>query len=844
MAKSATVTLNIDAKQALKATDELENSVGGVVEQTKSAKQQLKEMKNALLDLEPGTVEFKKMAQEAAALQDHIGDVNAQVKALASDTLKLDQATGIITGMAGAYGAVQGAAALLGQENEELMKVMVKLQAIQNITNGLTQVANMLNKDSAAGLALRNTGTKLLNFLLGGQSKATVGATVTTKALDVAMRALPIFLIIGGITALISAFSTFNKSQEEAKKKAEEHAEAQRLAKEEMDKQNKSIADQSGKFVGLIYQLKSTIANSEERLKLINQINDTYGLTLQNLQDETAFHEQLNVAINEYIDLQRTKFQLGKNQEEINALLGKELELNKLIKRDYDEIASLAERKGISFGEASRNLSLTDKEYRKNLKTLDEVKARLLELGHSTLELNEHQNELTNGGKKYEEQTKKTNKAVKEQKKETDELSKALREYYDALEADRQRNLVGLEKDLQDAANRYDRLAELADKAGVSTKEITEKYQSEVSGIYDKWRLIEEAKIKEAEDRKKKLLIDNQVVLEEIAMQAALNEADTEEERIKVRKMYGDRLRDLKIQQVETERDILLSNTALTEEERQKIINDSELEILKLREVALEDVVEKTENAFQTMMQKVTEEIQMWAGAVMGIFSEVGDYMNMLDENAAIERENRYAADTEALQQQLNERAISQEEFDAKERNLQRAKDAEDLKQRRKQFNREKKMNIVMAVMNTAQAVLQALGGMPPPASFIMAALAGVMGGIQIATIAGQQFKAARGGIVPGTSRKNIDSVPSMLAPGEAVINARSASMFPNLLSEVNQMGGGVPLAALPTESGAVTASDPVFTDNKPMTVKVNVGVQEITDVQDRLTRYNELNEF
>jgi DNA repair exonuclease SbcCD ATPase subunit len=843
MAK-AKITLDIDAKAALKATNDLDNSIGGVVEQTKSAKAQLKEMKAALLELEPGTEEFVKMAQKAAELEDAIGDVNAQVRALSSDTFKLDAATGVLTGMAGAYGMAQSAAALLGVENEDLMKTMVKLQAIQGVVNGLTQVSNMLNKDSAAGIALRNTGTKLLNFLLGTQAKATVGATTTTKALGVAMRALPIFLIIGAITALISAFSSFNKSQEEAKKKAEEHAEAQRKAREEMDKQNKSIADQSGKFVGLIYQLKATNANSDERLKLINQINDTYGLTLQNLSDETAFHEQLNVAINEYIDLQRTKFMLNKNQERVNELLAKELELNKLIKRDYDEINANAQRNNITFGEASRNLSLTDKEYRKNLKTLEDVKAELLSLGASTLELNDKQNQLTGGGKKYEEQTKKTTKAVKEQKNETDELSKAIAAFYDALEADRQRRLEGEEKDLQDAANRYDNLVALADKAGQDTRAITEQYQNDVTEINKKWQKIREDAAKEALDRETQLRIDNLVILEEIAMQEAINDADSEEERIKIRKLYGDKITQLKIQQLETERDILLSNTELTEEERQAIIAKSELEILRLREVAIDEVVESTENKFQTMMQNITEEIQVWSGTVMNIFSAIGDYMDMLDQNAQIERENRYNAETELLQQQLNERAISQEEFDAKERNLKRAKDAEDLKLRRKQFEREKKMNIVMAVMNTAQAVLQALGGMPPPASFIMAALAGVLGGIQIATIAGQKFQAARGGVVPGTTRKNVDSVPSMLAPGEAVINARSASMFPNLLSEVNQLGGGVPLAALPTESGAVTSSDPVFTDNKPMTVKVNVGVQEITDVQDRLTRYNELNEF
>lgn len=58
----------------------------------------------------------------------------------------------------------------------------------------------------------------------------------------------------------------------------------------------------------------------------------------------------------------------------------------------------------------------------------------------------------------------------------------------------------------------------------------------------------------------------------------------------------------------------------------------------------------------------------------------------------------------------------------------------------KKQFQLQKALGIVSAGINTAQAIMQALGGFPPPASFIFAALAGVTGAIQIATIAAKQF--------------------------------------------------------------------------------------------------------
>lgn len=63
----------------------------------------------------------------------------------------------------------------------------------------------------------------------------------------------------------------------------------------------------------------------------------------------------------------------------------------------------------------------------------------------------------------------------------------------------------------------------------------------------------------------------------------------------------------------------------------------------------------------------------------------------------------------------------------------------EKLKAQKKHFERSKKLNIAMAAINGAQAVLAALT-IPPPLGFILAGLAGVTAGIQIAAISKQQF--------------------------------------------------------------------------------------------------------
>lgn len=69
----------------------------------------------------------------------------------------------------------------------------------------------------------------------------------------------------------------------------------------------------------------------------------------------------------------------------------------------------------------------------------------------------------------------------------------------------------------------------------------------------------------------------------------------------------------------------------------------------------------------------------------------------------------------------------------------------------KKKFQREKAFNIAKGTMDTASAVLKALGSAPPPANFVLAALAGGAGLAQIATISAQQFEGSVGGITPPT---------------------------------------------------------------------------------------------
>ena len=150
--------------------------------------------------------------QSAAALKDQISDLNNRVKLLSSDTIKLDTAmAGLATGAA-VFQGITSAIALTGIENEELQKTMVKLQAVQGVTNAISIVTNNLNKDAILGIQVRNGLEKVSQFIKTGSIAPTLAlagaesvAATATGGVTLALKALRIALISTGIGAIIVA---------------------------------------------------------------------------------------------------------------------------------------------------------------------------------------------------------------------------------------------------------------------------------------------------------------------------------------------------------------------------------------------------------------------------------------------------------------------------------------------------------------------------------------------------------------------------------------------------------------------------------------------------------------
>lgn len=337
------------------------------------------------------TDKYREMSAELGRLQDIQGDIQAQGRILSNDQAQFQ---GIITGLNGVVGgftAAQGAVALFAGENENLQKIMLKVQSLMSITMGLQQVSATLNKDSAFRLAtvnsLREWWNKLLAIGRGEQiastaatvadTTATTASTVATTAnaaaqtaansaktasvgastgaaaaqgvqtasavagtaaniglagafrmVGAAIKSIPVFgWILAGISALIALVSHFVGKANEAKKAAEEWYNA--------------IAENSYKPIASIMDLSqrwNELGNDPEAKKQFIEDNkkafDELGVSVNDIVDaENLLVKNKDAFINAQIEKAKATIYLQQATEKVKELIKKEQEVRAMPKK-------------------------------------------------------------------------------------------------------------------------------------------------------------------------------------------------------------------------------------------------------------------------------------------------------------------------------------------------------------------------------------------------------------------------------------------------------------------------------------------------------------------------------
>lgn len=356
-----------------------------------SLRQQIRALKEEMADAVANGIDeqseaYKRMVNELGRLQDIQGDIQSQGSVLANDEATFAGILSGLNGVVGGFTAAQGAVALFAGENENLQKIMLKVQSLMSITMGLQQVAQTLNKDSAFSLITLNKAKEWWNNLLAvgrgeqiastaataADTTATIASTAATtgnvaaeqasntaktasvgastvaaaaqavqtasatagtvaniglagafRMVGAAIKSIPVFgWILAGISALIALVSHFVSKANESKKATEEWYDA---IAENAYKPIASIMELSDKWNALGNDLEAKKQFIENNKKAFEDL----GVSVRDVADaENVLVANKTAFINAQIEKAKATIYLQQAQEKVKELIKKEQEYN------------------------------------------------------------------------------------------------------------------------------------------------------------------------------------------------------------------------------------------------------------------------------------------------------------------------------------------------------------------------------------------------------------------------------------------------------------------------------------------------------------------------------------
>ena len=181
--------LEDEAQKIEKVAQEAENAAQSHV----SFRTRLREVREELMQLElagdTSSERYKQLQAQMGELSEAMDAVTTQQNMLKRGERMWDGLLSGLSGVSGAFSAAQGAVALFSGENENLQKIMLKVQSLMAVTIGLKEVQLALDKDEAFQLVTINGLKEWWNKLLAvgrGEQVASTAATVADTTATIA----------------------------------------------------------------------------------------------------------------------------------------------------------------------------------------------------------------------------------------------------------------------------------------------------------------------------------------------------------------------------------------------------------------------------------------------------------------------------------------------------------------------------------------------------------------------------------------------------------------------------------------------------------------------------------
>ena len=417
MSTTKTKVIDIDTSGAVKNVDQLTKSFVPL-------RQQIKQLRDQLAQLEVGSEEFNRISKELADLQQKNIEITEAAKYSNRDFgAVMSSLTKVSLGLAGGISAISASISLLGGDSEKLNKALApltlimgtiqsfsaiddgikSLQGLKNAFSGLGQTASETNSTitkSVNGVSdavddLSKTGKKSTNVLVSGFKKAAL-------AVKSFIAANPLLSAMAATIAAISAAIVFlNKKLEENTRVAREEANM-------LSQVNTTYDEQNIRLNVLLKTARDNNQNLEERKKAVSELNKIVPEYNAQLDETTGLFKANNEALQTYLSNLKQKLLLESYEGKIKEYLQEQLEIEEKI----NEIRAT----GMFFN--TQRIKALEKEKAALEKDIDRLFGRIGDLDLTkALNDNKVSEPVKNGSSKVVQNVKSVIDALKEMKK-------------------------------------------------------------------------------------------------------------------------------------------------------------------------------------------------------------------------------------------------------------------------------------------------------------------------------------------------------------------------------------------------------------------------------------------
>lgn len=311
------------ADELLKVSQNMQPVPQGAVTMRTQIRMAREEAFSALGQYGQNSQQFQQAAEKLGMLQRQMRLVSATAQSYMPRAWIAGTVQGL-SAVSGAFGVAQGSMALFGDKSQDLQKIMVKLQGVMAVTQGLQSISNALLKSSSFQIsvvaALKRWWTGLLikasaaqeaeNVAVGesvaaqtANTAATGAAAVATeagtaanagfalsfKAIGLAIKNIPVIgWILAAVTALIAMYQVWKTKQKEIEQQqAQAHERAMKYQKEIASTVGQNTGSQIAKLKILSLQWKKLGSDIEAQKKFIRNNQEAFkalGISVNNVE--------------------------------------------------------------------------------------------------------------------------------------------------------------------------------------------------------------------------------------------------------------------------------------------------------------------------------------------------------------------------------------------------------------------------------------------------------------------------------------------------------------------------------------------------------------------------------